>query len=274
MHIGGQVQRVRHNQPARCCYCCTQGCEERKVGSSSTLNVMEAEVAVHLVLELRKLAKAKGLARLEVGIISPYSDQVEAIKQLLVDAKVIRAPKKQGRAPAGGGTAAAAGPGAGFTAGGGLPDLLATHELDDADAGGPGAAAAERRTKKLQWSVEVKSVDGFQGREKDVIIFSAVRANRGGNVGFLKDERRLNVALTRGRHAVWVLGHAKTLHRSDSCFKVWPFCVPSCADQGDAYATARDMLRCMGSVCVGELRSEGQPWDAGGGSRHADPVAF
>lgn len=56
----------------------------------------------------------------------------------------------------------------------------------------------EERARELE-EIEVKTVDGFEGREKDVMICSMVRSNPGGWVGFLGDWRRLNVALTRAR---------------------------------------------------------------------------
>ena len=56
--------------------------------------------------------------------------------------------------------------------------------------------ANQVRTINKKTNVDVKSVDSFQGGEKDIIIISLVRSNNNGDIGFLKDMRRLNVSLT------------------------------------------------------------------------------
>lgn len=59
--------------------------------------------------------------------------------------------------------------------------------------------------------IEIDSVDGFQGREKEAVIVSLVRSNREGEVGFLADTRRMNVAMTRARRKLIVIGDSATI---------------------------------------------------------------
>lgn len=76
----------------------------------------------------------------------------------------------------------------------------------------------ELLSRKPFLSIEVKSVDGYQGREQDVIIFSCVRSNRQQQIGFLSDWRRLNVGLTRAKSALVIVCDLETLSGVD---KYW-----------------------------------------------------
>jgi len=76
----------------------------------------------------------------------------------------------------------------------------------------PYAAQVRRlREQLLVGGLEVDSVDGFQGREKEAILISLVRSNARGEIGFLADIRRMNVALTRARRKLLVVGDSATL---------------------------------------------------------------
>jgi superfamily I DNA and/or RNA helicase len=61
--------------------------------------------------------------------------------------------------------------------------------------------------------ISVNTVDGFQGQERDIILISLVRANDEGQIGFLRDLRRMNVAITRARMKLIILGDASTMTR-------------------------------------------------------------
>lgn len=65
--------------------------------------------------------------------------------------------------------------------------------------------------QSINTEVDFNTVDGFQGQEKDIILFSCVRADSSQSVGFLADIRRMNVALTRARASMWIIGSKEAL---------------------------------------------------------------
>ena len=80
------------------------------------------------------------------------------------------------------------------------------------------------RLIKEKIDIEVKTADGFQGNEKDIIIISMVRSNDKKNIGFLEDMRRLNVSLTRAKKKLIVIGNRETLENSDIYNEFFEFC--------------------------------------------------
>ncbi|CAI5518735.1 unnamed protein product [Closterium sp. Naga37s-1] len=142
---------------------------------------MNAAEAEQVVALVKSLLSAGGMAKgcEDIGIITPYRAQVNLIRGML-----------QREAQSWGGEGSRA------VGRGGV--RLAKVDLED---------------------VEVKTVDGFQGREKEVIIVSTVRSNPEGRIGFVADARRLNVAVTRARRGLLVVGSRATL----SCDPLWSF---------------------------------------------------
>ena len=86
-----------------------------------------------------------------------------------------------------------------------------------------------RQLKKKEWVkpfrhlISVNTVDGFQGQERDIILISLVRANDAGQIGFLRDLRRMNVAITRARMKLIILGDASTMTRHPFYKKLYDY---------------------------------------------------
>ncbi|ODV92222.1 hypothetical protein CANCADRAFT_84103 [Tortispora caseinolytica NRRL Y-17796] len=126
--------------------------------NESKWNYGEAQLALEEVIKLVHL----GVSPSDIGIIAPYSAQVQLLKKLF-------------------------------------------DEDERIDISG----------------LEISTVDGFQGREKEVIVISMTRSNKESEVGFLSDSRRLNVSITRARRLLLVIGDHETLANGDKVFKNW-----------------------------------------------------
>mmetsp|Transcript_21319 Transcript_21319/g.66819 ORF Transcript_21319/g.66819 Transcript_21319/m.66819 type:complete len:303 (+) Transcript_21319:1008-1916(+) len=124
-----------------------------------------------------------------------------------------------------------------------LRDVLHAGELRPAELGVVTPYGAQVGLLRQQVSslpggreIEVKSVDGFQGREKELIVFSAVRSNAKRQLGFVADYRRLNVALTRARRGLIIVGDEATLAADPTWRELLSFyrrrrCVVGSADE-------------------------------------------
>jgi len=80
--------------------------------------------------------------------------------------------------------------------------------------------------QRLPSSISCSTVDSFQGRESDIIIFSTVRSNADGDIGFLDDARRLNVMWTRARLALIIVGDRQTLNGNE----LWKRAINACTE--------------------------------------------
>ena len=67
-------------------------------------------------------------------------------------------------------------------------------------------------------------MDGYQGREKEMVILSMVRSNTRSEVGFLSESRRINVSVTRARRCCVIIGDSDTLRHDPCCDNLWKYC--------------------------------------------------
>ena len=92
-----------------------------------------------------------------------------------------------------------------------IADDYLSDGVNESDIGIISPYADQVKIIQENTEIEVKTVDGFQGREKEIIIISTVRSNNNGNIGFLKDLRRLNVAITSAKRKLIIIGNKDTL---------------------------------------------------------------
>lgn len=101
--------------------------------------------------------------------------------------------------------------------------FVSEHDQQDLDENleADGSSASASSSTRGRNGIRCSSVDNFQGEEADIIVVSLVRSNKRGSVGFLKEEQRVNVLLSRARHGMFLLGNASTLRQSRQGRKVW-----------------------------------------------------
>lgn len=132
----------------------------------------------YLIEVLTKLIVEKNIDRKEIGVITPYRGQRDLISKVLQNNEIIN-PNKY--------------------------ELKIEVDRDDIEN------ESKPVTIHTVNDIMIASIDAFQGREKDFIIFSCVRSNPENKIGFLNDERRLNVALTRARYGLVLIGDYECL---------------------------------------------------------------
>ena len=86
-------------------------------------------------------------------------------------------------------------------------------------------------------NIEIKTIDGFQGEEKDIIYISFVRSNQEGEIGFLSDVRRTNVAITRAKKKLIMIGDSATLASNEFYRKLIEYC-----ETKNAYSSAWNLV--------------------------------
>ena len=180
------------------------GSDDNDAGTSYA-NPLEAQRVVDTVVAFLGLSESGSgsggpfLSPSDIGIVTPYSAQTRLVAKLLNERL--------------GGSGGSDGSG-GRDSRGVREGWRSEDAYDDSSSSSSSSKNAATGLRLVAGGgVEVSSVDGYQGREKELVILSAVRSNARGAVGFVADWRRLNVAVTRAKRGLVVFGDARTLER-------------------------------------------------------------
>ena len=135
---------------------------------------------------LTNLIFEKSVKKADIGVITPYRGQRDKISSTLVKNELIN------------------------------PEKLEVHvEIDRDDF----FNESKPITIHTVSDIMIASIDAFQGREKDFLVMSCVRSNPNNKIGFLNDARRMNVALTRAKYGLILIGDVECLSKADPLWK-------------------------------------------------------
>ncbi|EDO15122.1 hypothetical protein Kpol_1046p14 [Vanderwaltozyma polyspora DSM 70294] len=178
-------------------YNCNKGREGKvfnKVRGSAGFTYNNISEAREIVKILYKLILDKNVQRDEIGIITPYSAQRDLLSNLLVNDSVINPEKVE------------------------MFQDFDEIDLLNSKASGNTLEGPKVNTINIINGIFVSTIDSFQGHEKKFIIFSCVRNNPENKIGFVSDKRRMNVALTRAKNGLIIVGNKDVMLRGD---KTW-----------------------------------------------------
>ncbi|KAH3682918.1 hypothetical protein WICPIJ_006116 [Wickerhamomyces pijperi] len=182
------------------------------------VNKQEAKTVVMILKFL--LLKNEHLTARQVPIITPYAAQRDLIARLIQKDKFLNPKGLQVQEIADGEAAPEENPGGDTepSSAGAVMNQKNKKKNRNIDGGAEGLETGGHKppTVKLINGTMIATIDAFQGREEDYILFSCVRSNKFGNVGFLQDKRRLNVALTRARFGLIMVGNKLCLQTKDA----------------------------------------------------------
>jgi len=190
-----------------------QGCYEASDGVSKS-NEWEASVVERLVEDVLKEGE---ITVDDIGIISPYSAQVRLLRSKMNRYRSKRRrgggdQQQQQMQQQQGGYGGYQQKQQGGYGGGYQQQPQQYNQYQQQQSGYGGYQQQQQQQPAAEPNLEISSVDGFQGREKKLIIFSSVRCNNNGSVGFLSDWRRINVAITRAQRGIVFIGNPDTLY--------------------------------------------------------------